>query len=432
MLKVTVIGGGSTYTPELVSGLIDRLGSFPVSELCLMDIGLPRLEIVGGFARRMLQAKGNPFKISLTGDLQQAVAGASYVITQLRVGQMPARREDEYLGKRHGLIGQETTGIGGMAKALRTIPVILEIAAHMRAEAPQALLVNFTNPSGLVTEALQHHAPNIQSVGVCNSALTTKMAILDQLTRLTGETIAPERAVIKNLGLNHLTWYSDFLIDGHSIWDVVVKAYVDQLQQQADPEFDPDLVEQMSLIPNSYLKYFYHTDKMHKIQSAWPPSRAEVVMEIEKNLLKDYANPNLTEPTAELILRGGAYYSTVAAQLLNAHYNDLDEEHVLNTRHSGAVPGYPPDWVMELPCKVDRTGIHPIPAAPLPQACFDLLLAVKTYELLTVEAAVHGDRAAARQALLVHPLGPEEDAVDTVLEDLLQTHRAHLPQFFNN
>lgn len=432
MLKVTVIGGGSTYTPELVIGLIDRLGSFPVSELCLMDIDLPRLEIVSGFAQRILQAKGTPFRISLTGDLQQAVAGASYVITQLRVGQMPARREDEYLGKRHGLIGQETTGIGGMAKALRTIPVILEIAAHMRAEAPQALLVNFTNPSGLVTEALQRHAPDIQSVGVCNSALTTKMAILDQLTRLTGETIAPQRAVIKNLGLNHLTWYTDFLIDGHSIWDLVIKAYVDQLQQQADPEFDPDLVEQMDLIPNSYLKYFDHTDKMLKKQSAWPPSRAEVVMEIEKNLLKDYANPNLTEPTAELMLRGGAYYSTVAAQLLNAHYNDLDEEHVLNTRHLGAVTGYPPDWVMELPCKVDRTGIHPIPAAPLQQACFDLLSAVKTYELLTVEAAVHGDRAAARQALLVHPLGPEEDAVDAVLEDLLQTHRAHLPQFFNN
>ena len=188
-MKVTVFGGGSTYTPELVNGFLTRVGSFPLDELWLMDIDPRRLAVVGGFAQRMVAAKGSPFKVVLTTDPRAAVEGAAYVTTQLRVGQMQARCADEYLGRRHGLIGQETTGVGGMAKALRTIPVILSIAADMRALAPGALLVNFTNPSGLVTEALQKYAPDVASVGVCNVAIGVKMHLVEELEKLTGKQI---------------------------------------------------------------------------------------------------------------------------------------------------------------------------------------------------------------------------------------------------
>ncbi len=430
MLKVSVIGAGSTYTPELIKGFFDRIDQFPLSELWLMDIDAQRLNIVGSFAQRITASKSNSFKVVLTTDQRAAISGSQYVITQLRVGQMPARREDEYLGKRHGLIGQETTGIGGMAKALRTIPIILDVADDLQKLASDALLVNFTNPSGLITEALSRHAPRVKFVGVCNSAFTTKMAILSEISKLSGISISPARAVIKTLGLNHLTWVTDFWVDGVSLWESVMRNYLDHLKSAGDPEFDPELVKTLGMIPNSYLKYFYHTEKMLEKQSLWPPSRADAVMKIEEKLLGDYADPNLTEPPAELMLRGGAWYSTVAIQLLNAHYNNWGEEHVVNTRQAGAVQEYDTDWVMELPCTVDKNGIHPLPARPLPLSCFNLISAVKEYELLTVEAAVHGDRTAARKAMIAHPLGPKESAVDLVLKDLLETHRTFLPRFF--
>jgi 6-phospho-beta-glucosidase len=179
------------------------------------------------------------------------------------------------------------------------------------------------------------------------------------------------------------------------------------------------------------LQYFYHTGRKLAAQQSWPPSRAEEVQAIEESLLQYYGDPANTEPPADLMKRGGAYYSTVATQLLNAHYNDLGETHIVNRRHQGAVPGWPADWVLELPCRVSQAGLQPLPAAPLPPACFGLIAQVKMYELLTVEAAVHGDRRAAYQALLAHPLGPSADGVQTVLDDLLLTHRAHLPQFWS-
>jgi 6-phospho-beta-glucosidase len=429
-MKVTVIGAGSTYTPELVSGFLARTAIFPLGELWLMDIDARRLEVVGGFARRMVKAKGDPFRVSLTTDRRLALQGADYVITQLRVGQMEARRRDEYLGRRHGLIGQETTGIGGMAKALRTIPVILEIAAEMRRLAPDALLVNFTNPAGLVTEALQRYAPQVASVGVCNVPITAKMSLLELLQKTSGLPATPERAELNTLGLNHLSWHRGFTLDGEELWPRLLQAYLDELRSSPHPEWDLRTIESLRMLPNYYLQYYYYPSRKLADQQAWPPSRAEQVMVVEKDLLRQYADPRLSEPPADLMKRGGAYYSTMATQLLSAHYNDLGEIHVVNTRHAGAVPGWPADWVLEMPCRVDRQGIHPLPAEPLPPACFGLLAQVKAYELLTVEAAVHGDRNAAYQALLAHPLGPQADQVQAVLDDLLETQRAHLPQFW--
>ena len=429
-MKITVIGGGSSYTPELVQGFLERVPEFPVRELWLMDVDPERLDIVGGLTRRMVKASGGPFEVHLATNRREAVQGASYVITQLRVGGMEARREDEYLGRRHGLIGQETTGVGGMAKALRTIPVVLAIAGDMRQVAPGALLVNFTNPAGLITEALARHAPDVASVGVCNVPITTKMEILKALEPSMGAGIEPERVELDTLGLNHLSWHRGLRIDGAEVWPMVMEQFQARLDEEAEPEWDAGTIATLGMMPNYYLQYYYYTDRKLADQEKWPPSRAEQVMEIEEGLLAQYAEPDRFEAPEGLMERGGAYYSTVATQLLNAHYNDLGETHVLNVPHRGAVEGWPEDWVLEMPCQVDARGIQPLAAEPLPDACFGLLAQVKAYERLAVKAAVDGDRDAAYQALLAHPLGPAADKIGEVLEDLLVTHRRYLPQFW--
>ncbi len=429
-MKIAVIGGGSTYTPELVSGFLARSDQLPLKELWLMDIDRGRLAIVGDFAERMVHAKGDPFKIVLSTDQKQSVSGASYVITQLRVGMMSARREDEYLGKRHGLIGQETTGVGGMAKALRTIPVILGVAQDVHETAPGALLLNFTNPAGLVTEALTRYVPEVASVGVCNVGITTRMHMLERLERLTGETIDPGRVQLDTLGLNHLTWHRGLTLDGEEMWPRLFAEYLEDARREPEAEWDPDTLQALGMVPNYYLEYFYYTDRKLRAQEHWPPSRAEDVMGIEKRLLEQYADHRLVDLPPDLMQRGGAYYSTLATQLIDAHHNDLGQVHVVNIRHAGAVRGWPADWVLEMPAKVDRAGIHPIPADPLPAACFGLIAQVKMYELLTVQAAVSADRVAAYHALLAHPLGPPADRVQAVLDDMLETNRTWLPRFF--
>lgn len=429
-MKVAVMGGGSSYTPELINGFLERVDTFPMTELWLLDVLPERLEVVGGFAQRMVKAKGSPFAVHLTTDRRAAIKDAAYVTTQLRVGWMEARRQDEYLGRRYGLVGQETTGIGGMAKALRTIPVILGIAADMAELAPGALLVNFTNPAGLVTEALARYAPQTPSVGVCNVSITTKMRLLEQWEKLSGVQVAPERAQLNTLGLNHLTWHRGFTIDGEDVWPQIISAYVAELAADSHPAWRPELVESLRMIPNYYLSYFYSTSHKLAEQEHWPPSRAEEVMAVEKELLAQYAEPERSEPPPGLLKRGGAYYSTLATQLLNAHYNDLGETHIVNVPNAGVVPGVPADWVMELPCTVRRSGITPNPAEPLHPAVAGLVAAVKAYELLTVEAAVHGDRNAAYQALIANPLGPEAEQAQALLDEMLEINRPYLPQFW--
>ena len=429
-MKVTVIGGGSTYTPELVNGFLARTETFSITELCLMDINAERLEIVGGFAQRMVEHKDSPFKVTLSTNQREAIHGASYVTTQLRVGMMEARKNDEYLGLRHGLIGQETTGIGGMAKALRTIPVLLSIARDIKEVAPSAPLINFTNPAGLVTEALFRYAPDVTAVGVCNVPITTKMGIIKKLENATGKTIAPESTHLDTLGLNHLTWHRGFTVEGEEMWPQIINGYLAELNVSDHPEWPPRTIEVLRMIPNYYLQYFYHTDRKLASQKKWPPSRGEEVMEIEKGLLDQYADPELRTPPDDLMKRGGAYYSTLATQLLNAHYNDLGERHIVNVRHAGAVDGWPADWVLEMPAIVDRDGFHPVKVDPLPEVCFGLLAQVKSFEILTAKAAVTGDRKAAYEALLANPIGPSADKVQVVLDDMLETHRDYLPQFW--
>ena len=429
-MKIAVIGAGSTYTPELINGFLERVDRLPVEEICLMDIDPARLQVVGGFAQRLVNRAGAPIRIVLSEDRHLALAGADVVITQLRVGQMAARREDEYLGRRHGLVGQETTGIGGMSKALRTIPVILEICDQIQQVAPGALLLNFTNPSGLIMEAIQRYAPKIKAAGVCNSAFTTRMKILQQFSERDGVMYAAEDGELLTLGLNHLTWHSGFRLKGEDVWDEVFNGYVQQLRAMPEPPFHPDFIEKQGVIPNDYLEYYFQAAKKVALQKNWPPSRAEEVMAVEKDLLAQYADPACDTIPAGLMQRGGAYYSSVAASMIDAYWNDLGETHIANVAHNGQVKGWEKEWVLEMPCRVDRRGVQPLPTQPLPLYNYALLEQVKQYELQTVEAAVHGDRAAAFRALLAHPLGPEEDQAGVLLEDMLSTHRRYLPRFF--
>lgn len=438
-MRIAVIGGGSTYTPELVNGFLKRAESLDLSELWLMDPDADRLAVVGGFARRMAAAagaargsgaRGAPFEIRLSSELDEAVAGASYVVAQLRVGKMAARREDEYLGLRHGLVGQETTGVGGMAKALRTVPVVLGIAEAMRRLAPGALLLNFSNPAGLVTEALTRYAPEVAAVGVCNVGINATMRFLELYSRLTGEEVAAAAAELDTLGLNHLSWHRGFRVGGRDVWDLLFPAYLDEVRAGREDAWDLATLESLGMVPNYYLEYYYYTERKIEAQRSWPPSRAEAVMAIEGELLARYADPALTRLPAELMKRGGAYYSELATQVIEDHRNDRGGVHVVNARNGGAVKEWPAEWVLELPARVDRAGVHPLPAAPLAGSAAGLVAAVKAYELLAVQAAVEGDRRAAYEALLAHPLGPAADRVGPVLEDLLATNRALLPRFF--
>jgi 6-phospho-beta-glucosidase len=431
MLKVSVIGGGSTYTPELLSGFLHRQDEFPLDELWLMDIDPTRLQVVGDFVQRIAAKHNAHFKIILSNDQQESIRNASYVITQTRVGKMEARRQDEYLGQRHGLIGQETTGVGGMANALRTIPVILDVAADIEKLAPNAMLVNFANPSGLVTEAIFRTTPSVHAVGVCNAPFSVKMEILESLNQDLNINILPKEAHIKCLGLNHLSWFYGLEANGIDYWPQIMSAMVREMEHDEDPLFDVNTLKTLRMLPNYYLRYYYYTDRILKQQANWPPSRAEEVIQIEADLIKQYQDPAQEDLPEDMLKRGGAFYSTVAAQLINAHYNDLHQTQVLNVRHDGAVAGWQADWVLELPCDVSSSGVEPLPAEPLPLVCEGLIAQVKAYEILTVEAAVKGDRDAAFQALLAHPLGPPADQISAVLEDLLETNREYLPLFFN-
>jgi 6-phospho-beta-glucosidase len=423
-MKVTTVGGGSTYTPELVQGFIERHERLGLSELWLVDIDATRLEVVGGFARRMVAAAGEPFRIHLTTDRRAALEGSDFVTTQIRVGQMAARREDEYLGRRWNLVGQETTGVGGMAKALRTVPVILSIAGEMRTLCPEAWLINFTNPSGLVTEALQRYAPEVRSVGLCNGPIGYQMEVAEDLGLDN-----PFDVHLDYLGLNHLAWIRGAHVGGRDVWPQVLARAVEDARQHGERILPAAVMERLGVICNSYLRYYYRTEDVLRAQAKGGPSRAEQVIEIERVLLAQYADPALTAMPPELMQRGGAYYSTVATQLIEAIVRDLSEVHIVNTRQGEAVPGVPADWVMELPCRIDASGIHPLPTDPLPLFAEGLLRAVKAYELLAARAAVYGDRDAALQALLVHPLGPDADQVVDVLDDMLAVHRAYMPQF---
>jgi len=432
-LKIAVIGGGSTYTPELVEGFLQ--GEVPVREIALMDIDARKLAIVGGLAQRMAECAGSRVAVTLATERAPVLEGADIVVTQFRVGGLAARVRDERIPLSFDLVGQETTGPGGFAKALRTIPVMLEINREMAARCPTAWLVNFTNPSGLITEALRLHGQG-NYIGLCNYPLTLKMHVAAALD------VDEARVTLAYFGLNHLSW-TRVLIDGEDRTDRLIELMIatPEHRELSGYAFAPDRLRALGLIPSGYLRYYYDREKMVRDLQAAPRTRGEHVRDVEAELLQHYADPTLTEKPAGLQERGGAWYSTAAVRLVRDLFNASGDSHVLNVTNDRAIAFLPPEVVVETPAHVGDGKIESLPAVvdaagtvagyPVPREVVELILRVKEYELLAVEAAVSGSRSVAMQALRAHPLlDGRENVIPELFESLLTAHREYLPQFF--
>jgi 6-phospho-beta-glucosidase len=415
-VKLAVIGAGSTYTPELVSGLMREREPLGLTELVLHDIDRERLDTVGGLAARMLarDSSGDAISLQLTGELDRALEGARAVLIQIRVGGQAARLRDETIPARCGCVGQETTGAGGLAKALRTVPVVLEIASRARElAASDAWIVDFTNPVGIVTRALLDNGH--RAVGLCNVAINFQR----QIAALLG--VSPERVLVDQVGLNHLTWIRAVWLDGDDVLpDVIAQhgaALADAIEQPLA------LIERLGAIPSYYLRYFYAERAVVQEQRSRPP-RAQVVAEIERDLLEMYRDPSLAEKPALLNQRGGAFYSEAATQLVASLIGDRGDPQVVDIRNNGTLAGLQNDDVAELPARVTGDGARPLPQSPLAPELLGLVQHVAAYERLAAQAAMTRSLDTARLALLAHPLVREYELADALLEPLLDPQEA--------
>ncbi|CNH79412.1 6-phospho-beta-glucosidase [Yersinia pseudotuberculosis] len=430
--KITIIGGGSSYTPELVDGLIQRIEQLPVTELALVDVeqGRQKVEIIAALTQRMLARHGlEQVKVSVHYSLDEAIRGARFVLTQFRVGQLPARAADERLGLKYNLLGQETTGIGGFAKALRTIPVMLDIAANVERLAPDAWIINFTNPAGIVTEAVSRYTKT-KIIGLCNVPISMHHMIAKLLQ-------APyEDLQLRFAGLNHMVWVHEVLQRGKDVTADVLKMLCDgaslSMNNIKEAPWPPEFLQAMGAIPCPYHRYFYQTQDMlaeEMAAAAERGTRAEQVMQVEKELFALYADPHLDTKPEQLSFRGGSFYSEVALELIRAIHNNLGTQLVVNTTNRGAIRGLSDDSVVETNCIIDAKGAHPLTFGPLPVSMHGLTQQVKAYERLTIDAAVHGDRRSALLALVTNPLIANASIAQPLLEEVLQVNKPYLPQF---
>jgi 6-phospho-beta-glucosidase len=418
-VKVCVIGGGSTYTPELVEGFARRWPALPVEELALYDIDAERLAVVAGLAGRILHRHGWPGRLVVTGELAPALDGAHFVVCQLRVGGQAARLVDETLPLRYGCIGQETTGPGGFAKALRTVPVVLELAEAMRrSAAPDAWFVNFTNPVGVVTQALLD--AGYRAIGLCNVAIGLQRRFAARFG------VSPERVALEHVGLNHLSWERAVLVDGVDRLPELLDGDADSLAEHL--ELPVELLRNVSAVPSYYLRYYYLPDEVLAEQRA-QPSRAEQVMSIERELLDLYRDPQLDEKPALLEQRGGAYYSEAAAQLVASLHAGTGDVQVVDVRNGDVLPFLPADAVIECPARITGAGADPVPVRQVGPEFAGLIAQVKAYEQLAARAAVTADRDIALQALVANPLVPSWSVAGRLLDALLAANREHLPRW---
>ncbi|HXK14759.1 MAG TPA: 6-phospho-beta-glucosidase [Gaiellaceae bacterium] len=402
-MKVAVVGGGSTYTPELVSGL-SRLD---VSEFVLHDIDPERREVVGALARRMLERQGYAGSLDVTDDLDRAVAGADFVLIQIRVGGQEARLADETFPLPCGCVGQETTGAGGLAKALRTVPVILEIAERVR-EASDAWIVDFTNPVGIVTRALLDHGH--RAIGLCN------VAIGFQRRWAAGLGVEPSRVVVDQVGLNHLTWVRRVLFDGRDVLPEILAEHGDEIA--AGLELPRRLLDELGVVPSYYLRYFYAHDEVVREQLDGLP-RAQVVAEIERELLRMYRDPALVEKPALLEQRGGAFYSEAALGLVASLASGDGAVHEVDIRNNGTLEGLADDDVVEVPARVTRAGAEPLEQPPLAPELLGLTQHVAAYERLALQAALSREPLDVKKALLAHPLIGQYAIAEQLLERMV-------------
>ncbi|WP_033351472.1 6-phospho-beta-glucosidase [Kitasatospora aureofaciens] len=423
-LKLAVVGGGSTYTPELIDGFARLRDTLPIGELVLIDPAADRLELIGGLARRIFAKQGHPAAVSVTTDLTAGVADADAVLLQLRVGGQAARNQDETWPLECGCVGQETTGAGGLAKALRTVPVVLGIAEQVRRTNPDAWIVDFTNPVGIVTRALQ--SAGHKAVGLCNVAIGFQRRFAAHLG------VDPELVRLDHVGLNHLTWERGVtLLDAPGATsgrEVLPTLLADFGKEIADDLHLPQaFVQRLGVVPSYYLRYFYQHDAVVEELRAHG-SRAAQVAEIERQLLELYADPALDTKPELLGKRGGAFYSEAAVQLISALLGTAGgaSVQVVNTRNDGVLPFLPDDAVIEVPAEVDADGVRPLPQRPVEPLFAGLISAVTSYEHLALDAALHGGRDRVFDALLAHPLVGRIELADQLTDRLLAHNREHL------
>lgn len=431
-LKITVIGGGSSYTPEIIDGFIKRKDELPIGEIDLVDIeeGKEKLSIVGDLAKRMLKKAGLDVKVVLTLNRREALENSDFVVTQFRVGGLDARARDERFPLKYDVLGQETVGPGGFTKAQRTIPVILDICKDIKEICPSAWLINFTNPSGMVTEAVLKYT-DIRCIGLCNVPIHMKMDILSMLD------VDSKHVFIEYVGLNHLVW-------GRNVWykdENVTKKVIEKLKDGAsltmknisDLKWPKEFLDALGMVPCPYHRYYYMTDRLLKEEkeaSETIGTRAEQVKKIEEKLFEIYKNTELNTKPVELEKRGGAYYSDAAVSLISAIYNDKKDIHTVNIKNNGTIKGIPDDSVIEVNCIVDKRGATPLALkSPVEQKILGLIQSVKAYEILAVEAAVHGDKNAAIMALANNPLIPSIDTAIKLFDELYELNKEYLPQF---
>jgi len=422
-LNVCVIGAGSSYTPELIEGFIDRRDELDLRSIRFVDIDRRRLDILANMTERMLRYAGMTVPVQRFEDRRRGIDRADIVVSQLRVGGQAARQQDEKIPLQWSVIGQETTGPGGFMKGLRTIPVALGIAQDMRELAPDAWLINFTNPAGMITEALLRYG-HAKTIGVCNGPIGMEM----DLARRLG--IDRRVLTLDYVGLNHLGWVRGATVGGDDVWPELLGGLVAEGRKRGNLYgFEPSLIELLGMLPSSYLHYYYHHRSTVEHARSAERTRGEEVQAIENELLRMYEDEHLCTKPKLLERRGGAYYSTLAVAIIAAIVNDKRELFIVNTRNRGAIPNMPDDVVVEVPCIIGANGAWPLPTSALPPEIGGLVHAVKAYELLAVEAGRHGSRRAATLAMLAHPLVPDYDAAAEMLDVLMEANSAYLPQF---
>ncbi|MFF4776816.1 6-phospho-beta-glucosidase [Microtetraspora fusca] len=415
-MKLAVVGGGSTYTPELIDGFARLRDELPLSEIALIDPDEHRLGLVSGMARRMLARAGHPAVVSTATTLEDGVAGAGAVLLQLRVGGQAARNVDETLPLRCGCVGQETTGAGGLAKALRTVPVVLDIAERVRRLAPDAWIVDFTNPVGIVTRALLDAGH--RAIGLCN------VAIGFQRRFAAGLGVPPERISLGHVGLNHLTWVRSVHLDGQDVLPRILAEAGDEIAGSL--ALPVELIRDLGVVPSYYLRYFYAHDEVVEEQRS-KPSRAAEVAAMESALLDLYADPSVDTKPELLEKRGGAFYSEAAVALIASLVNDRGDVQVVNTRNGGTLPFLDADAVVEVPARITAAGAVPLPVEPLEPLYRGLVAHVSAYESLALDAALRGGERRVRDALLAHPLVGQVSLADELARLLVEAGRPHLP-----
>lgn len=431
-LKIVTIGGGSSYTPELMEGFIKRYEELPIQEIWLVDVeaGREKQEIVGAMAQRMWDASPYDVKVYTTLDREEALRDADFVTTQFRVGQLNARVKDERIPFSYGLLGQETNGAGGMFKAFRTIPVILEVVEDMKRLCPNAWLINFANPSGMVTEAVLRYGKWDRVIGLCNVPVMAKMTEAIMLDR------PIEDLIYKFAGVNHFHWHKVADKAGNDVTPLVI----DKLYQEDNglPKnihgvpFYREQLDEMNMIPCGYHQYYYRAEEMlaHGLEEyATVGTRAEQVKALEAELFELYKDPALNYKPKQLEERGGAYYSDAACETIASIYANKNTEIVVSTRNDGAVPDLPADCAVEVTAYLGAQGARNVAFGPLPTAERGWLQVMKAMELLTIEAAVTGNYALALQAFTINPLIPSGATAKQVMDELFVAHKAYLPQF---